>query len=320
MNAPRPVVGQLGRGPAAPHRVSWELTTDRELSGAVFPSTAVRELSTAECLGLVEEFARMRVSHLDIAGGEPTARSDFWRIVEDACARRIGVGFRTDGRRLTPSAARLIAGNGYIDARVRLDGATEAANDAIGGVGSYRAAIRAMELLASSGVYDFAVDVVLTRHNVGQLDAMAAVADLFGARLRPTRARPAGQGTRLWHEARPNAGQERDVRRWMREHDDRLRGDDAESGIADSGDPRCGAGRVACLIDSIGDVYACPFAAHDALLAGNIRAAGGFGPVWRYAPLFERLRGADNDGPCVSCAATGHLGHEDLLASFGRSA
>ena len=33
----------------------------------------------------------------------------------------------------------------------------------------------------------------------------------------------------------------------------------------------CGAGRVVCLIDPVGDVYACPFAIHDAFLAGNVR-------------------------------------------------
>ena len=38
----------------------------------------------------------------------------------------------------------------------------------------------------------------------------------------------------------------------------------------------CGAGRVVCLIDPVGDVYACPFAIHDNFLAGNVRCAGGF--------------------------------------------
>ena len=36
----------------------------------------------------------------------------------------------------------------------------------------------------------------------------------------------------------------------------------------------CGAGRVVCLIDPVGDVYACPFAIHDAFLAGNVRSTG----------------------------------------------
>ena len=40
-----------------------------------------------------------------------------------------------------------------------------------------------------------------------------------------------------------------------------------------------GAGRVVCLIDPVGDVYACPFAIHDAFLAGNVRGTGGCAAV-----------------------------------------
>ncbi len=51
----------------------------------------------------------------------------------------------------------------------------------------------------------------------------------------------------------------------------------------------CGAGRVVCLIDPIGDVYACPFVIHDEFLAGNVRAAG-FRDVWTNSDLFTSLR------------------------------
>ncbi|WP_405182904.1 SPASM domain-containing protein [Nocardia sp. NBC_01377] len=287
MGAPLPVVGQLGHRPEAPHRVSWELTHDHEASEAVFPSTAVRELGTAECLGLVEEFDAMGVPYLDIVGGEPMVRTDFWRIVDAASARRIGVGFRTDG-------------------------ATEATNDPVGGAGAYRAAVRAMELLYSSGVYDFAVDVVLTERNMGQLDAMAAVADLFGVRLRTSSPRSPRRTGRPWYEPRPSARQQLDVRRRQREIGDAAADDHGQTAVG------CGAGRTACLIDATGDVYACPFASHEALLAGNIGTANGFAALWRYSPLFEHLRGAENDALCVSCG--GHHRHEDILASVGRSA
>jgi MoaA/NifB/PqqE/SkfB family radical SAM enzyme len=37
-----------------------------------------------------------------------------------------------------------------------------------------------------------------------------------------------------------------------------------------------GARRVVCLIDPVGDVYACPFATHETFLARNVRSPGGF--------------------------------------------
>jgi (+)-trans-carveol dehydrogenase len=47
----------------------------------------------------------------------------------------------------------------------------------------------------------------------------------------------------------------------------------------------CGAGRVVCLIDPVGDVYACPFAIHPQFLAGNVRQPGGTtGPGLRHQP------------------------------------
>ena len=54
----------------------------------------------------------------------------------------------------------------------------------------------------------------------------------------------------------------------------------------------CGAGRVVCLIDPVGDVYACPFAIHDKFLAGNVRDAGGFAGVWRDVGAVPELRAA----------------------------
>jgi radical SAM protein with 4Fe4S-binding SPASM domain len=58
-----------------------------------------------------------------------------------------------------------------------------------------------------------------------------------------------------------------------------------------------------CLIDPVGDVYACPFTIHDEFLAGNVRSAGGFARVWREAPLFQTLRQPQHGGACSACSA-----------------
>ncbi len=44
----------------------------------------------------------------------------------------------------------------------------------------------------------------------------------------------------------------------------------------------CGAGRVVCLIDPVGDVYACPFAIHDKFLRRKHPVAtAASAAVWR---------------------------------------
>ena len=65
----------------------------------------------------------------------------------------------------------------------------------------------------------------------------------------------------------------------------------------------CGAGRVVCLVDPVGDVYACPFAIHDQFLAGNLREDGGFDTIWKTAPLFLDLRSPQTGGACTQCSA-----------------
>jgi radical SAM protein with 4Fe4S-binding SPASM domain len=65
----------------------------------------------------------------------------------------------------------------------------------------------------------------------------------------------------------------------------------------------CGAGRVVCLIDPIGDVYACPFVIHDQFKAGTVRDPGGFAEVWKHSKLFRELRQPQSTGACASCGS-----------------
>ena len=152
-----------------------------------------------------------------------------------------------------------------------------------------------MGRLADAGFAGFKISVVVTRQNVAQLDAFKALADRYGAQLRLTRLRPSGRGADVWDELHPTAAQQRALYDWLLAHgEDVLTGDSffhlAGFGEALPGLNLCGAGRVVCLVDPVGDVYACPFAIHDEFLAGNVRSPGGFAEVWRHSDLFTELR------------------------------
>ena len=60
---------------------------------------------------------------------------------------------------------------------------------------------------------------------------------------------------------------------------------------------------MVCLVDPVGDVYACPFAIHDQFLAGNVRSVGGFDTVWKHSDLFLELRSPQTGGACTRCSA-----------------
>jgi mycofactocin radical SAM maturase len=306
------LVDQFQLGLDAPICLTWELTYACNLSCVHCLSSSgrrdPRELSTAECKAVIDELERMQVFYVNIGGGEPTVRSDFWELVDYAIAHRVGVKFSTNGVKITPDVARRLAASDYVDVQISLDGATEAVNDAVRGPGSYATALRAMRNLSAAGFRGFKISVVVTRQNVGQLDEFKAIADSFGAQLRITRLRPSGRGADVWDELHPTAAQQRDLYEWLVAHGENVLTGDSFFHLAGYGDTLpglnlCGAGRVVCLIDPVGDVYACPFAIHDSFLAGNVREPGGFQGVWRHSELFAELRGPQTGGACRSCSA-----------------
>jgi mycofactocin radical SAM maturase len=305
------LVEQFQFGLDAPICLTWELTYACNLSCVHCLSSSgrrdPRELTTAECKAVIDELERMQVFYVNIGGGEPTVRPDFWELVDYATEHHVGVKFSTNGIKITPDVARRLAGSDYVDVQISLDGATEDVNDAVRGPGSYRTALRAMENLAAAGFVGFKVSVVVTRQNAGQLDAFKAIADRFGAQLRLTRLRPSGRGADVWDELHPTATQQRQLYDWLLTHGEQVLTGDSFFHLAAFGDALpglnlCGAGRVVCLIDPVGDVYACPFAIHDNFLAGNIRDRG-FTHVWRESELFADLRRPQTGGACTSCSA-----------------
>ncbi len=275
------LVEQFEHGLDAPICLTWELTYACNLACVHCLSSSgkrdPRELTTAQCKDIIDELERMQVFYVNIGGGEPTVRPDFWELVDYATAHHVGVKFSTNGVRITPEVAARLAASDYVDVQISLDGATAEVNDAVRGDGSFAMAVRALENLAEAGFKDAKISVVVTRHNVDQLDEFAALAARYGATLRITRLRPSGRGADVWDELHPTPEQQRQLYDWLV-----LRGDGVLTGdsffhLSGLGAPGalaglnlCGAGRVVCLIDPVGDVYACPFAIHDRFLAGNI--------------------------------------------------
>jgi mycofactocin radical SAM maturase len=294
----------------APICLTWELTYACNLSCSHCLSSSgrrdPRELSTEECKAVIDELQRMQVFYVNIGGGEPTVRSDFWEIVDYATAHDVGVKFSTNGVKITPEVARRLAAGSYVDVQISLDGATAEVNDAVRGPGSYDTAIRAMQNLSDAGFRDFKVSVVCTRQNLPQLDEFKAIADRYGAQLRLTRLRPSGRGADVWDDLHPLPEQQRGLYDWLVEHGEGVLTGDSFFHLSAFGDALpglnlCGAGRVVCLIDPIGDVYACPFAIHQDFLAGSVRSPGGFREVWQHSDLFRELRSPQTGGACTRC-------------------
>ena len=302
----------MKQGLDAPICLTWELTYACNLQCVHCLSSsgtrAPRELTTEQAKAVLDELRDLQVFYINIGGGEPMVRRDFFELLEHAEHCNIGVKFSTNGAFITPENARRLAAMNYLDIQISLDGANRATNDRVRGEGSYDIALRAMDNLRDASFGRFKISVVMTRENVSQLDAFKALADSYGAQLRITRLRPAGRGADTWNELHPTAAQQRVIYDWLMHHgEDVLTGDSFfhlnAFGDALPGLNLCGAGRVVCLIDPLGDVYACPFVIHDEFKAGSVLDDGGFTRVWKSSDLFTSLREPESPGACASCGS-----------------
>jgi len=140
----------------------------------------------------------------------------------------------------------------------------------------------------------------------------AALAGRYGATLRITRLRPSGRGADVWEDLHPTAAQQVQLYDWLVANGEKVLTATPSSTCRRSArrvrwpvSTCAGPAGCVCLIDPVGDVYACPFAIHDRFLAGNVLSDSGFGTgfanVWKNAPLFRELRAPQSAGACGSC-------------------
>lgn len=171
-----------------PRTCVWELTMACNLrcahcgskSGHALPD----EMSTAECLALVEELGELGCELLTFSGGEPTLRRDWDAIARAAVARGLLVNMVTNGvyrGRDRVEIARRAKAAGMCNVAVSIDG-TEAVHELMRGAGTFAESMGAIAAFRQAGV-PVAVLTTITRLNVDELDAIRRIAIAAGADL-----------------------------------------------------------------------------------------------------------------------------------------
>ena len=164
--ATRSLVEEFKEGLDAPICLTWELTYACNLSCVHCLSSSgrrdPRELSTEECFAVIDELERLKVFYVNVGGGEPMLRHDFFEILEYAAAHNVGVKFSTNGTFIDADAARRLAAMDYLDIQISIDGSNADVNDAVRGTGSFAAARQAMDNLRDAGFGSFKISLVAT--------------------------------------------------------------------------------------------------------------------------------------------------------------
>ena len=147
------------------------------------PRPAPGELGPADARALVDDLARFGAgTTLVLTGGDPLLRADLPEIAARAADRGLDVALTPSatGRATRPRLAALREA-GVTTVAISLDGAGPGSHDRMRGVAGSHA--RSLRVLARARDLGFALQVnsTVTRHNAGELEAMADQAVAAGA-------------------------------------------------------------------------------------------------------------------------------------------
>lgn len=302
----------------------WEVTLACDLACRHCGSRAGKdrpdELTTAECLDLVDQMADLGVREVSVIGGEAYLREDWVDIIRHIRKRGMMALMTSGGRGLTPERAKQAAEAGLQSVSISIDG-REATHDRLRGVqGSYKSALEAIKNLRAVGI-KVSVNTQINRLTMPDL---ADVLELLGeqkchswqVQLTVPMGRAADEPEVLLQpsdllELFPLLGkiQERckelGVRLWpgnnvgyFGPYETALRGNMPRGHMYS-----CGAGRSTLGIEADGSIKGCPSLPTEAWVGGNIRE-NKLKDVWeRGAPLrYTRDRTVEDLwGFCRTC-------------------
>lgn len=155
-----------------PRVAVWELTLRCNLQcnhcGSRAGHARQDELSSAECLALVDELARLSVLEVSLIGGEAHLHPAFLDVVRALKSHRIEVGMTTGGRGIGPSLAQSAADAGLDSVSVSIDGLQEAHDRLRGLQGSFESAGAAIAAFQAAGVF-VSVNTQINRESMRDL-------------------------------------------------------------------------------------------------------------------------------------------------------
>ncbi len=315
---------QADRSAPRPVHAVWEITLACDLKCAHCGSRAgakrPTELSTAECLEIVADLARLGTREVTLIGGEAYLRRDFAEIVAAITAAGMECTIQSGGRNLTDARIEAAVRAGLKAAGISIDGLRELHDELRGVAGSFDAALASLARLRAHGVTT-SVNTQVGAAVIDQLDAVLDLVIAAGAKnwqlqltvpmgraadrpeliLQPYRLaelfpllaalfeRASQHGVLL--QIGNNLG-------YFGPYEGRLRGNGLDA-VHYGG---CVAGNGAIGIEADGKVKGCPSLPTDPYTGGNVREID-LTSIWFDAPelTFARERRTVPTGFCGSC-------------------
>jgi radical SAM protein with 4Fe4S-binding SPASM domain len=273
------------------------------------------ELTTEQCEKVIHAVASYAKCVLILTGGEPTERRDIQDLVRAGNDAGLRVVMATCGYSLDDASVASLKEAGVTTLSLSLDGATAQTHDAFRRTpGAFDAVIKATQAARRANLR-FQINTTITRSNLAEVPAIAALAHQLGAYcFNPFILVPTGRGEEIMEEIlRPQQYAEvlGDLLQMKSElpielrvtcgpqyarlhHETEAKG----SGAPVSG---CMGGRGFGFISCRGDVQTCGFLD---ISAGNLVENGyDFAAIWEQAQLLNKIRDLKSyKGKCGHCA------------------
>ena len=168
-----------------PSLVSWNLTRKCNLRCPhcylSAGKAADRELSTAECLSLLDELHALGTEMLILTGGEPLLRRDIYEIALKAGGLGMWVVMGTNGVLVTPRVARKMVECGVKGVGISIDSIDpDRHNRFRGSPKAWQHSVRALEICKSEGL-EVLVQTTVMQENYDEIPALLDFAREHGA-------------------------------------------------------------------------------------------------------------------------------------------
>lgn len=315
------VSGQLDIQAAyTPSLVSWNLTRKCNLACPhcyMEAGTAeARELTTDECLALIDEMKALGTEMLILTGGEPLLRRDIYDIARYASDQGLWVVMGTNGVLVNDHVAEQMVACGVKGVGISIDSIDPDVHNAFrGGPDAWKYSVRALDVCRRHGLHVL-VQTTVMEMNYDEIPALMDFARERGAwSFNLYFLVQTGRGRQL-NDLSPQATAAL-LAQMVETQDDyrpmlvrskcapqfkQIAYAKGRGGLESGG---CMAGTQYCRITPGGDVTPCPYMT---AVAGNVLAQS-FTDVWQTSPVLQQLRDRSLlGGKCGACEFAGLCG------------
>ena len=296
-----------------PSLISWNLTKKCNLKCPhcymEAGKGAANELTTEECLNLLDEMKALGTEMVILTGGEPLLRRDIYDIAQYASSLGIWVVMGTNGVLITDKVAQKMVECGVKGVGISIDSIeAEKHNSFRGGKNSWEFSVRALEICKAHGLQVLVQTTVMEMnyHEIPELIEFTREKGAWSFNLYFLV--QTGRGQRMndlspqkTHEMLSELVDIQDnyrpmlVRSKCAPQFKQIAYEKGRGGLESGG---CMAGTQYCRIMPEGDVTPCPYMT---VVAGNVREQS-FTEIWKESPVLQELRDVKQlKGRCGSC-------------------